>query len=297
MNRKAAFRILPLSLLLLTSCLSSDLAQAQQAPGAGGTGIYGSNTAGATSSAGASLSSGTFSSDSNVLTGAFGYASRMSLANSIPANANPANEIITEKPSTRSAWLAGSSFTGVANQAGWTAGSGTFGAHAGASWIAGADTFGLHRQPGDIWRAMPSSGAQQLGAYAQESGLSSLSSIAPGSGRFSRVLTPKGARLIKGAGLSSPSALHPAIGPGFRGSGAGPFTKRSGFGGAQRPFVPHPGTFGSSGMSGAFKPAQPAPSETLTGPILNDTLQRNGGPDSSGKLGLGTDDSTAGSSH
>lgn len=298
MNADAALTISPFSLLVISCLLCSSLAPAQQAPGTASTGIYTPET-GASSSAGELLSPGQYSSHSSALTGesALGLASRMGLANSKATNSNATNAKLTEKSNARSEWLAGSSSMVGINPAGWTAGTGVFRGLSGASWIAGRDSFGLNRQQNGIWQATPASEASpNTGSLA--SGLSSLSQGTPGSAQFSTGLTPRGAGLVRGAHPSSPFASQHSTGSGVRGPGGGAFGARSGFGSSQGPYVPHSGSFGSFSLGSGSGSTKNAPSSnTLNGPSLNGSPQWNGGLEAPDKLGLGTDDSTAGSSH
>jgi hypothetical protein len=298
MNGGAKFGFLPLPLLVAVCFAGTNLAPAQQSSGGISTGTY-SSFAPQSSSAGESLSPGRYSSDSSVLRGESlpGLASRMGLANVNSANANPASTKLTSKADARSAWLAGSSSVGGASLTGWKAGSTGFAAHSGSSWIAGANSFGLARQESGIWRAMPPAGVESLSA-AQTTGESSMPSIAPGAPRLSTSLTAKGAGLVKSGAFLSPSANRQGTNSGFRRSGAGAFGTRSTFGGRQSPFASHSGRFGSSGVrSGSSSTQSRTPSETLTGPSLNDSLQWNGDLESPDTLDQGSDKSTTESSH
>lgn len=191
-------------------------------------------------------------------------------ATSSTANSTTIYEKFAGEADPRSTWITRApDFAGV-RSVGRTVGTEVFSPNGGASWVAGANSFKLDRQPGGIWRTTPATGVS-LGTTSKLAGLSSLPFSAPGT-RYSTGLTPKGAEMIKGAGLSSPFASHPSFGSGFHRSTS--------------TFINRAGTFGSFARGKGADNTQNAPTpEVRTNPTLSDTI------------GAGTSENPAGTSH
>ena len=298
MKENANLRILWLTLPAMFWMVGSNFGQAQQAPYSGDSGTYSSSGDGV-SSAGASQGPGLYPSNGAFDTGApeLGAGTQMGLANSSSPDASSADARTKRAATTRSAWLAGSSSMGTASSIGWKPAAAGFSARGGTSWIAGRESFGIDRQEGGIWRPMPASGLTPETAL-QSSRLSSPASGTTNSGLFSTGLTPRGAAIVRGAGLSGSFASRTSALSGTRRSGAGTSGSGRGFGGKQSPFASHSGNFGGSASGTGSKPKHQGPSSGgLTGSSLNDTLDGNGSFEAPNNLDLGTGDSTSGSSH
>lgn len=295
MSGDEILRTFPLSLLAIACFVCAVTARAQQAPNASETGIYSSYTG---SAAGASSQSGLYPSAASGVSpdAAHGVASQTSLAMSNRAMANSANANLSGMMKYRSTWVAGATSAGEASANRWTGGESSSKATGGASWVAGAKSFGLERQAAGIWSVAPLYGFPS-GAASQGSTLSSLSSLAPNSRRFTEGLTPKGAALVKGAGLSSSFASRRGTGYGFRGSMVRPYRAQRGFGSIKSPFTSHARTSSIGSGIGVNSTKRAPVSGTLTSPSLNDTLPENKRLGLHDTLNSGTIDSTSGSSH
>src|SRR6185437_6381238 len=180
MNRNAALKLPWLPLFALGCFACSTIVGAQQTPGPAPAGLV--PAAGATRSSLYSIDSSRPDRDS--MSGA---------ANRTGSKAfNAAGSI-----NSRSTWMAGANNTSSAGASMWNAPQANFSGASASSWNAGAQSFSLGRQQGGLWLDLPSTEAQS------QTPISNMPVTSAGSNDSFTLssLTPKGAALIKRAGL------------------------------------------------------------------------------------------------
>lgn len=200
MNSATRMKAYAFTLLALAYFIWPNCAQAQQAEGSAGTGVYSSQSS--SNSAAPATDGGGFNSGAGQTAAGSSAGSPNQLFSMAEQSAEEANG--------QSRWTAGESSMESADQHAWTAGEGSFNANGSASWTAGQGSFELQRQRGGVWRVRNAPGVTPVtGLHAKQRAAFAASAFPSNSFPESSALKLPSAVPQRGTAFSQSGLINP----------------------------------------------------------------------------------------